>query len=126
MARAINKVGNDTYRLASERELLELMVEAQREGFRVISALGLPLAPARLKVMLRLPTWVSVAVVRKLLRTEFAQLALAGHAAVGGAEFQLLNQEFRKLIEKASVPTPAIDDLLITDSGRLNRRSLDS
>lgn len=112
MARAINQVGNDPYRLASERELLRLMVGAQLEGFRVIRALGLPLAPARLKVMLRLPTWVSVAVARKLLRTEFAKLALAGHAAVGGAEFELLNQEFRRLIVKASVPTPAIDELL--------------
>lgn len=111
MARAINRVGNDPYRLASERELLRLMVEAQREGFRVIRALGLPLAPTRLKLMLRLPIWVSVVVVRKLLRTEFAKLALAGHAAVGGTEFHLLDQEFRKLIEKASLPTPSIDGL---------------
>jgi hypothetical protein len=88
------------------------MVEAQCEGFRVIAALGLPLAPTRLKVMLRLPNWVSVAVARKLLKTEFAKLALAGHAAAGGAEFQLLDREFRALIEKASLPTPAIDELV--------------
>lgn len=50
--------------------------------------------------------------VRKLLRTEFAKLALAGHAAAGGAEFQLLNQEFRRLIEKASLPTPALEGLV--------------
>ncbi len=111
MARTINKVGNDPYRLAGERELLRLMVKAQLEGFRVIKALGLPLAPTRLKVMLRLPTWVSVAVVRKLLRTEFAKLALAGHAAVGGAEFQLLDQEFQRLIARASLPTQAIDEM---------------
>jgi 2-dehydropantoate 2-reductase len=111
MARAINKTGNDPYRLAGERDLLVKMVEAQCEGFRVISVLGLPLAPTRLKVMLRLPNWLSVAVVRKLLRTESAKLALAGHAAAGGAEFQLLDRDFRALIEKASLPTPAIDEL---------------
>jgi len=79
---------------------------------RVVRALGLPLAPARLRAMLRLPAWISVAVVRKLMKTEFAELALAGHAAAGGAEFLLLNQEFRRLIERASLPTPAIDELL--------------
>jgi ketopantoate reductase len=112
MARAINRVGNDNYRLGEEKRLLRLMVEAQREGFRVVRALGLPLAPARLRAMLRLPAWISVAVVRKLMKTEFAELALAGHAAAGGAEFLLLNQEFRRLIERASLPTPAIDELL--------------
>jgi 2-dehydropantoate 2-reductase len=122
MARAINQVGNDPYRLARKGDLLRLMVEAQLEGFQVIRALGLPLIPARLKVMLRLPTWVSVAVVRKLLKTEFAKLALAGHAAVGGAEFLLLDQEFRRLIEKASLPTPAIDRLFGgTPSGEWHR-----
>jgi 2-dehydropantoate 2-reductase len=111
ISRALNSVGNDTHRLAADRQLLRLMVEAQREGFRVIRALGLPLAPTRLKLMLRLPIWMSVAVVRRLLKTEFAKLALAGHAAVGGAEFRLLDQEFRRLIEKTSLPTPAIDGL---------------
>jgi len=112
MARAINQVGNDPYRLANERDLLKKMIEAQCEGFRVIAALGLPLAPTRLKVMLRLPNWVSVAVVRKMLNTEFAELALAGHAAAGGAEFSLLNQEFRSLIKGTSVLTPALDELM--------------
>jgi 2-dehydropantoate 2-reductase len=119
MAQTLNRVDNDPYRLANERGLLRLMVEAQREGFGVIRALGLPLAPARLKMMARLPTWVSVAVVRRLLKTDFAKVALAGHAAAGGAEFLLLNQEFRSLIERARVPTPAIDEL----SGRSHQRN---
>jgi 2-dehydropantoate 2-reductase len=112
ITRAINETGNDPYRLAGERDLLLRMVKAQREGFRVIRALGLPLAPTRLKVMLRLPNWVSVAVVRKLLRTEFAELALAGHAAAGGEEFSILDREFRRLVEKASIPTPSLDGLV--------------
>jgi ketopantoate reductase len=111
IARAINLAGNNNYRLAEEEGLLRLMVEAQREGFRVVKALGLPLAPARLKFMLRLPAWVSVGVVRKLLKTEYAELALAGHASAGGNEFMMLGQGFRKLIEKGSIPTPAIDEL---------------
>ena len=49
--------------------------------------------------------------VRKLLNTEFAELALAGHADAGRDEFRLLDEEFRKFIEKTSVPTPAIDEL---------------
>lgn len=111
IARALNETGNDNYRLAEEEGLLRLMVEAQSEGFRVVRALGLPLAPTRLKLMLRLPAWVSVAVVRNLLKTEYAELALAGHAAAGGDEFLMLDQEFRALIEEASLPTPAIDEL---------------
>ncbi len=109
---ALNETGNDPYRLAGERDLLLRMVKAQREGFRVIRASGLPLAPTRLKVMLRLPNWVSVAVVRKLLKTEFAELALAGHAAAGGDEFSTLDREFRSLVEKASIPTPSLDGLV--------------
>lgn len=112
IASALDSVGNDNYRLAEEAGLLLLMVEAQREGFRVVRALGLPLAPTRLKLMLQLPAWVSVSVVRRLLRTEYAELALAGHADAGAEKFLVLGREFRELIGEASLPTPALDELL--------------
>ena len=111
IAHALHRAGNDNYRLAKDRETLRLMVQAQREGFRVLGALGLPLAPVRLKLIARLPAWVSVAVVKKILNTELAELALAGHAKAGRDEFQLLAREFRALIERTSVPTPSIDEL---------------
>jgi 2-dehydropantoate 2-reductase len=111
IAHALHRAGNDNYRLAKDRDGLRLMVEAQREGLRVLSALGLPLAPVRLKLIARLPAWVSVAVAKKILNSELAELVLAGHAAVGHEEFQLLTREFRALIERTSVPTPAIDEL---------------
>jgi 2-dehydropantoate 2-reductase len=111
IAHALHRAGNDNYRLAKDRDTLRLMVRAQREGLRVLETLGLPLVPVRLKLIARLPAWVSVAVVKKILNTELAELALAGHAAAGHDEFQLLAREFRVLIEQTSVPTPAIDEL---------------
>lgn len=111
IAQALNRVGNDNYRLAEDREALRLMVRAQREGLRVLQSLGLPLAPPKLKLIARLPTWVSVAVTRKIMNTEFAELAMAGHAAAGALEFAVLDEEFRRLVEKASLPTPALDEL---------------
>ena len=86
-------------------------MRAQREGFRVLRALGLPLVPTRLKLMAALPAWVSMAVVQKILNTEMADVVLAGHAKAGQEEFRLLADEFRALIARTSVPTPAIDEL---------------
>ena len=111
IAQALNLVGNDNYRLAEDRDTLRLMVRAQRQGLRALRALGLPLAPPKLKLVARMPTWVSAAITRKILKTEFAKLALSGHATAGHDEFAVLDKEFRKLIEKASLPTPALDEL---------------
>ncbi len=111
IAQALRQGGTDNYRLAKDRDMLRLMVRAQREGFRVVHALGLPLAPTRLKLIGWLPVWVSVAVVRRILNSELAELVFAGHANAARDELQLLGEEFRALIERASVPTPAIDEL---------------
>ena len=87
------------------------MIRAEREGFRIVRALGLPLTPLRLELIGWLPVSLSVAVARKILNTEFAKITMAGHASTAPEEMKQLADEFRALIERTSVPTPAIDEL---------------
>jgi hypothetical protein len=58
------------------------------------------------------PLWLWVPLRRKFLNTEFAEIALAGHARAAKDEMKQLGEDFRALIKQTSVPTPAIDEML--------------
>ncbi|MCP4677296.1 MAG: hypothetical protein GY854_17640, partial [Deltaproteobacteria bacterium] len=47
----------------------------------------------------------------RVLNTEFAEIALAGHARAARDELTVLADEFRVLIRQTSVVPPAIDEL---------------
>jgi 2-dehydropantoate 2-reductase len=111
IAQTIYRAGGDNYALARDRKTIRLMLRAVREGLRVIQALNLPIAPRHLKLLNWFPLWVQVPLVRKVLSTEFAEVALAGHANAARDELEHLAEEFRMLIQETSIPTPAIDAL---------------
>ncbi len=87
------------------------MVRAIREGLEVVRALGLAVTPGGLKVLQWMPMPIIVRVGARVLNTEFAEIALAGHARAARDELTLLADEFRALIRQTSVVTPAIDEL---------------
>jgi 2-dehydropantoate 2-reductase len=111
IANALYMAGGDNHRLAHTRDGVVLMLRGIREGLRVLRALDVPILPPSLDVMARLPEPLLVALAQRALDTEFAEIALAGHANAARDEMTCLADEFRVLARSASLPTPAIDRL---------------
>ncbi len=113
VANAIYAAGGDIYRLARTRDALLLMIRAAREGFRVLRALGVPITPARLRLLERLPEPLLLAILRRGLAQEEAELMLARHANAARDEMGQLADEFQALARQAGVATPMINQLAL-------------
>lgn len=112
IAPATIAAGLDRFRFARTRDLAVLTVRAIREGFQVMTALGIPITPSRLKIFKRLPEWLLVPLLRKIAQREQLEIALIGHANAARDEIQHLAREFLALRDQSGVQTPAIDRLL--------------
>ena len=108
---ALRRHGLDNQALARDRGALRLMARAVREGLTVLRRLGYPITPFRLKMIAFLPVFATAAAFAKIIGSEFARIAFAGHAASAAHEFDLLLDEFRGLIARSGLATPAIDEL---------------
>jgi 2-dehydropantoate 2-reductase len=111
IAYAIYAADGDNYRLARTRDGLVLLVRAVREGFQVLRALSIPITPAWFKIFEWIPEPLLVTWVRRIMDTQAAEIAMAGHANVARDEMQHLAEEFRTLVRATSVLTPAMDRL---------------
>ncbi|MDD9941696.1 MAG: hypothetical protein OXU20_11690 [Myxococcales bacterium] len=98
----------DNRALAEDRATLRLMAMAIREGLTVLKELGHPITPLRLKTISWLPVSVTASIFGKILASEFANVAFAGHAATAADEFRLLGEEFQALVAKSGRPTPSL------------------
>lgn len=112
LAPALRAAGIDNYRLARTRDLMVLAIRAMREAFRVLGSMGLPVTPAKFRVIQWLPEPVVVLVLRRLLANPLMETALVKHAEAARDEVQHLIGEFLVLARGTSVPTPTIDHLL--------------
>lgn len=98
--------------LASRRDLLLLMVNAIREGFKGLQAHGIPIIPFNLKLMfLWMPKWFPVLYWKSTLQSKLGEYSLAAHANAARGEIRQLIDEIRKLVRTTSVSTPAMDQL---------------
>lgn len=111
VAEAIYRSECDTHVLARDRKTLRLVAQAIREGLRVLEALDLPITPWHVKLLHWIPLWLLTFLFQKILNTESAEIALAGHARAAEDEVKQLTDEFRALIRETSIATPAIDEL---------------
>jgi 2-dehydropantoate 2-reductase len=111
LANALYLAGGDNYRLARTRDGLVLAVRAVREGLRVLKARQIPIEPPMLRLWASLPEPILVALVQRLLNTELAEIALAGHVNAARDEMQCLADEFCGLAAGTSILTPAMDRL---------------
>lgn len=100
----------DAQRLAHTRDALLLMLRAIREGYAVLSAHCIPVTPASHRAFRWLPEPLLLAMMRRAVRSEGAEIKI-GHARAARHEMQALAAELRALAEKASVATPALDRL---------------
>ncbi len=128
LANAFYMAGGDCYRLSRTREAILMMIRATREGYQVLQELGIPIVPARHKILKRIPEFILVPLVGRLLKRE-EMAELIGHAGAAREEMKQIAEDFRILARTISVPTPAIDHLykhidpdihsIITSSSRL-------
>ncbi len=112
LAPALRAAGVDNYRLARTRDLVVLAVRAMREAFRVLHSLGLPVTPAKFRVIEWLPEPIVVLLAQRLLANPLMETALVKHAEAARSEVEHLIGEFMALARTTSVPTPTIDRLL--------------
>jgi len=108
---ALRRHEGDNQALARDRATLRLMANAVREGLTALQSLGYPIKPFRLKTIIWLPLFITVAIFGKIVGSDFAKVAFVGHAKTAAAEFDLLIHEFRALIAESRLPTPALDEL---------------
>ena len=107
---ALARAGFDPQRLADDDETLALLCRSMREGVRVLEAKGIPITPANHRVLGWLPSRLLRWLLRRMLRSKSTAIKL-GHAAGGQAEWRLIAQEFRALIDQAGIATPATNEL---------------
>jgi 2-dehydropantoate 2-reductase len=112
LAPALRAAGVDNYRLARTRDLVVLALRAMREAFRVLRSMGLPVTPAKFRVLLWLPEPVLVLFIQRLLANPLMETALVKHAEAARDEVQHLIGEFMTLARSTPVPTPTIHRLL--------------
>ncbi|MFW9938705.1 MAG: ketopantoate reductase family protein [Candidatus Thorarchaeota archaeon] len=111
LAGGIYFAGGDNYQLAKDKEGLILVLNAIREGMRVLKTLEIPILPKKFKILLRLPRSLIVKKLSKGLGTESGELALRDHAMAAQDEMLELADEFKVLIEKSGISTPAFNEL---------------
>ena len=81
---------------ARDRATLRLTVRAVREGLRALRALGYPPTPFNVAAISWMPVFASTAIFSRILASDFARVAFAGHAASATAEFELLYGELEQ------------------------------
>lgn len=97
-------------RLRNNRKALVLMIRAIREGFRVLSALGIPVTPSSHKIFRWIPEMFLVAIMRRKLADKAWSIKI-GHALAAREEIKTIANEFNGLARKSGIVTPAIDQL---------------
>jgi 2-dehydropantoate 2-reductase len=110
MANALYMAGGDNYRLARTRDAIVLMIRAIREGYKVLQELHIPIAPAKHKILKRIPEPILVVLLRRIIKSE-KMANLIGHAHAARDEMKQIADEFKVLARSTSVSTPAMDQL---------------
>lgn len=95
--------------LKHNREALGLMIRAIREGYRVLSSLGIPITPSTHKVFHWIPEFLLVAMIRSKLNDKSWSIKI-GHASNARDEMKTIASEFRELTRQSGIATPALDE----------------
>lgn len=108
---ALYMFGGDVRRLAHSRRAMRLWVRSTREGFRALRATGIPVTPSALRLFEWIPESLLAFGMGRFLDTDLAVVGLGGHANAAPAEMKQLADEFRAILRRAGMLTPASDRL---------------
>ena len=111
VANAIYMVNGDNHKLARNPYAIKLVVQAVREGFKVLCSLGLPVTPGRLRVWKWMPEKLLVGLLRIWADTSHFRTVAVEHSMAASDEMRQLADEFHMLAEMAGIRTPAMDEL---------------
>lgn len=109
VALAVYLAGGDHSRLSRTRDGLVLTVRAIREGLTALNRLGIPILPARARVIAWVPEPVIVALLRPSAASERFDLIAARHANAARDEMAVLAGEVQALIRRSGVSSPNFD-----------------
>ncbi len=110
---ALASMDGDSVLLGRTRANVLMMVQAIREGFRALQALGIPIAPTNLKVLFtRMPRWFAVSYWQRALQTPVGTLAIAPHANAARDEMRQVALDILKVIQTSSAPIPTLVRLM--------------
>ena len=107
--------GCDTYALARSSADLRLLVDAWRETLDVLLATGVKIIPSSTNIVRVIPRFLLVAALRPLFSTKFAQVGAGWHCSQAPDEMRQLGIELMALVERSSLPVPAIRKLFAPD-----------
>ena len=90
--------------LAQDKKSQRLMAKAVREGLHVLKKSGVPITPSKHKspLVTNLDKWISDGPAGEIIN---------GRINASRDEFEMLAGEFKSLIKKGSIRTPALDEL---------------
>jgi 2-dehydropantoate 2-reductase len=108
---AILMAGGSTRALADFPGGIALTLQATREALSALPKLGIPITPGKIRLLLWLPSFLMLPIIRRALRTERAELVMARHTVNAGDEIAHLAGELMALVRKAGTPAPALEQL---------------
>lgn len=111
LAGGIYKHASDNYALAEDEAALLLMINAIKEGVKVLQSLKIEILPTKYRVFKYVPSRWLLGAFRRSIGSSFAEIGLAGHADAAKGEINLLTEGIKVLIKKSGKTTPALDAL---------------
>lgn len=114
MSAALYLADGNPQQLARMADILQLMVQATKQGYRSLRALGSFDAPRNLQVLYGwMPAWFAVQYWRRALPTELGQLGFAAHANAAREEMTLLADEVRRLLRSSPIAASSLEELYL-------------
>jgi 2-dehydropantoate 2-reductase len=106
------KHGLSARELVKSPEDLRLFVDALRESFRVLRALGYNIVPRSQAALETMPRFLVVAAFRALLSSRLGVAGMEYHVSQAPDEMLFLAQELHELVARSKLKCPAIEKVL--------------
>jgi ketopantoate reductase len=111
LAGAMYRCDLDRFRLADDRATLNLGIRAVKEAFHGLRQSGHQILPSRLRTLLLLPAFVLRPRLCAVLRSDFAEIGLAGHANAARDEMRTLALDTLSMAKSSGVRCDALREL---------------
>jgi 2-dehydropantoate 2-reductase len=111
MANGLYMAGGSGEALANRPDVVRLMVQAIREGFSVLRALGVPVTPGKLQAFEFIPRPFLVAALRVWARTKHFDTIATRHTLAAFDEMAMVSRDFQSLARSTGIATVALDQL---------------